>query len=129
MLDGTDYAVGYGKPPVHSRFKPGQSGNPKGRQKGQKSVKAILSTVLNEKVTVRSSRGSRKVTKIEALLQKLMNDALTGKPKAAEQIIRMAKDAGLDAELAAAADGVSANQLAEEDQAILDRHLGARDQR
>jgi hypothetical protein len=26
-----DYDVGYGKPPVHSRFKPGQSGNSKGR--------------------------------------------------------------------------------------------------
>lgn len=80
-------------------------------------------------MTVRTSRGLRKITKIEALLQKRMNDALTGKPKAAEQIIRMAKDAGLDAELAAAADGVSANQLAEEDQAILDRYLGTQDQR
>ena len=30
-----DYAVGYGKPPQHSRFKPGRSGNPKGRPKGQ----------------------------------------------------------------------------------------------
>jgi hypothetical protein len=28
------YPVGYRKPPVHSRFKKGQSGNPRGRPKG-----------------------------------------------------------------------------------------------
>ena len=27
------YEVGYGRPPIESRFQPGQSGNPKGRQK------------------------------------------------------------------------------------------------
>ena len=31
------YAVGYGKPPAHSRFTPGQSGNPKGRPKGARN--------------------------------------------------------------------------------------------
>ena len=34
----SDYEVGYGKPPVHSRFKPGESGNPRGRPKGAKSA-------------------------------------------------------------------------------------------
>lgn len=34
------YEVGYGKPPVASRFKPGQSGNPHGRPKGAKSRKS-----------------------------------------------------------------------------------------
>jgi hypothetical protein len=29
--DQHDYAVGHGKPPVHTRFKKGQSGNPRGR--------------------------------------------------------------------------------------------------
>ena len=31
------YAVGHGKPPEATRFKPGQSGNPKGRPKGKKN--------------------------------------------------------------------------------------------
>jgi len=30
----SDYEIGRGKPPMHTRFKPGQSGNPKGRPKG-----------------------------------------------------------------------------------------------
>ena len=33
--EAEQYSVGYGKPPVHSRFKKGQSGNPKGRPKGE----------------------------------------------------------------------------------------------
>ena len=31
------YEVGYGKPPTHSRFQPGQSGNPAGRREGHRS--------------------------------------------------------------------------------------------
>ena len=41
-----DYEVGYGKPPKSGQFKPGQSGNPKGRPKGAKNFKTELATVL-----------------------------------------------------------------------------------
>jgi hypothetical protein len=40
--DGEDYQVGYGKPPKHSRFKPGQSGNPAGRKAGSRKRAADL---------------------------------------------------------------------------------------
>ena len=33
----TEYEVGYGKPPAHSRFRPGQSGNPRGRPRGARN--------------------------------------------------------------------------------------------
>lgn len=36
------YDVGYGKPPVATRFKQGQSGNPKGRPKGAKNKRSAL---------------------------------------------------------------------------------------
>ena len=37
-FDSDDGQVGYRKPPVHTRFKPGQSGNPKGRPKGPRNL-------------------------------------------------------------------------------------------
>ncbi|MEJ6391235.1 DUF5681 domain-containing protein [Gymnodinialimonas ulvae] len=40
--DGLDYDVGYGKPPKDTRFKPGQSGNPRGRPKGAKNKRPGL---------------------------------------------------------------------------------------
>jgi Family of unknown function (DUF5681) len=38
----SDYHVGYGRAPVHARFKPGQSGNPRGRPKGKRKVGEVL---------------------------------------------------------------------------------------
>ena len=47
-----DYDVGYGKPPRHTRFKKGQSGNPRGRPSGSKNLATVLSEALNELVIV-----------------------------------------------------------------------------
>ena len=43
-----DYAVGYGKPPKHTRFKKGRSGNPRGRPRGAKNLSTLLFGALNE---------------------------------------------------------------------------------
>ena len=48
-----DYEVGYGKPPKHSQFKKGRSGNPKGRPKGAKGFVASLKRVLSEETGLR----------------------------------------------------------------------------
>jgi hypothetical protein len=40
------YTVGYGKPPIHTRFRKGESGNPNGKKKGQKSLKAVVEKVF-----------------------------------------------------------------------------------
>ena len=48
--DKRDYEVGRGKPPVHTRFKKGQSGNPRGPR--PKNLSALLLDALNEKVVV-----------------------------------------------------------------------------
>ena len=41
-----NYEVGYGKPPLHSRFKKGQSGNPKGFPKGGEKLAYALRRLL-----------------------------------------------------------------------------------
>ena len=47
-----DYQVGYGKPPRHTRFKRGQSGNPRGRPREAKNLPTLLTEALNERVIV-----------------------------------------------------------------------------
>ncbi|MFG1261012.1 DUF5681 domain-containing protein [Xanthobacter flavus] len=49
----TDYEVGYRKPPVHARFKKGQSGNPKGRCKGTQNLATDFGEELGERIRVR----------------------------------------------------------------------------
>src|SRR4051812_111432 len=44
------YAVGYGRPPVQTRFRPGQSGNRRGRPKGARNLASELQAVLAETV-------------------------------------------------------------------------------
>ena len=119
--DGQPYAVGYGKPPIHTRFQRGESGNPRGKKKGQTGLKAVVEKVFQEKVSIRTARGIRKVTKLDALVQKLMNDALTGDARAVMHIVRLAKEAGLTQE--AAAIEAASQDLTEEDRRIMARYM------
>jgi hypothetical protein len=73
------YAVGYGKPPESTRFKPGQSGNAKGRPKGAKNLSSILERSLREKVTVTENGKRRTISKAEAVTKRLIADSLSGK--------------------------------------------------
>src|SRR5438445_13720304 len=72
-----DYEVAYGKPPRHSRFKTGQSGNPRGRAPGAKNLRTLLSEALNECVIVTENGGRRKVTKREAIIKQPVNQYAT----------------------------------------------------
>lgn len=66
------YDVGYGKPPEHTRFKPGQSGNLKGRPRATKGLKTITRELLIPKVTVRTAAGEMRMSRIQAVLHKLV---------------------------------------------------------
>lgn len=72
------YDVGYGRPPKKNQFKKGQSGNPRGRPKGAKSLKTIARRLLTEKISVRTARGENRVTRIEAMMMKLIESASKG---------------------------------------------------
>jgi len=60
------YTVGRGKPPVHTRFKKGQSGNPRGPR--PKNLPGLLIEALNEPVIATIDGGQREITKREAVV-------------------------------------------------------------
>jgi hypothetical protein len=76
--EGSDYEVGYGKPPRHTRFKKGHSGNPNGRPNGGKNAATLLNEALHEEVVVNENGRRRKLTKLEAAMKQLANRAAAG---------------------------------------------------
>jgi hypothetical protein len=89
-------AVGYRRPPVNRRFKPGQSGNPKGRPKARKNFKTIFAELLNGKLKARDKSGRiRIITRQEAMIEIMINKALAGDPKAFEKVVQVADKFGV----------------------------------
>ena len=72
------YAVGFGKPPTASQFKPGRSGNPKGRPSGHKNLKTILEEELHEKIEVTDRGKRRKLTKQQIVVKQTVKKAMEG---------------------------------------------------
>jgi hypothetical protein len=70
-----DYEVGYGKPPKHTQFKPGQSGNPEGRKKKPKSVQAQMQAAMSRKVTIQEEGKSKRLSMQELMLRSLSTKA------------------------------------------------------
>jgi hypothetical protein len=75
--------VGYGRPPQEHQFKPGQSGNPKGKPKGSKNESTILREIFQRKIESRSERGTKKISVLEGILLRITEDSLKGNTKSA----------------------------------------------
>ncbi len=76
------YAVGYGRPPLHSRFKPGQSGNPKGRTRKSRNMRTIVREVLTEEMKIKEGGRVRRMPAFEALVRTTLARTFKGDPKA-----------------------------------------------
>ena len=76
-----DRAVGYGRPPVHSRFAKGRSGNPKGRPHGR-SIDALLQAALDETVMIEANGRRRRVSKREAIIGQIVDGSVAADPRA-----------------------------------------------
>lgn len=85
-----DYDVGYGKPPVNTRFKKGQSGNPAGRPKGSRNLLVVLEETLNEQVRIKENGQWRQLSKLELLVKQLVNKAATGDSAATQRVVQLA---------------------------------------
>ena len=84
------YAVGYGKPPQDSQFRPGQSGNPAGRSKGVRNLATDVRRALKLPVKVRAGGRSRQMSTQAGMLMMLRDKALNGDARALDRLLELA---------------------------------------
>ncbi len=112
----SDNDVGYGKPPRHSQFKKGTSGNPNGRPPGTRNFRSDLRDELAELVNVRQGGSVSRVSSQRAALMKLRDKALSGDQRALDKMIALAERHGIED----AADEAE-HELSQSDQQIMER--------
>lgn len=81
--------VGYRRPPVGTRFRPGQSGNPRGRPKGARNLSTVVAAALSERVAVNENGRRRRITKLEAAVKQLVNRAASGEARATQLLLAL----------------------------------------
>lgn len=111
------YQVGYGRPPLHSRFKKGVSGNPNGRKRGAKNFATLVEEGLQERVQVTIAGKTKSVSRSQAIVLAMMTKAMKGDPRG----IRMVLDLAAMASRAQAEGQDGAQASAMEDHEILMR--------
>jgi hypothetical protein len=126
------YRVGPGRPPKEYRWKPGQSGNPKGARPKPGSMapdlKALLERALSGKVTLRQGERERIITKAAAGIEQLVNQFAKGDRHARRDLLALAATLGVDL-VAGQGDALGqsvATALSANDEALLDDYVRRR---
>ena len=89
--DDSADVVGYKKPPRRTQFKPGQSGNPKGRPKKPKTVADVFLKQVSKSVAISIGGKVQKKSMLEAIAMKLINKAANGDAKSATLVFNALK--------------------------------------
>ena len=85
------YEVGYGKPPLGTRFRQGVSGNPKGRPKGLRNLKTDIQEALRSPITVSIGGKTRKISTQFAAVLRLIKKTMDGDPRAISLLLSLAQ--------------------------------------
>jgi hypothetical protein len=81
--------VGYRRPPLSTRFRPGQSGNPRGRPQGARNLSTVIAAALSERVAINENGRRRRITKLEAAVKQLVNRAASGEARATQLLLAL----------------------------------------
>jgi Family of unknown function (DUF5681) len=114
--NGGEEPVGYGRPPVGKRFRPGQSGNPRGRPRGARNLNAVIAAALGERVAVTENGARRRIPKLEAAVKQMVNRAASGEARATRLLLGLvqtseAQTAPSDAKRGSQADAIVMAEL------------------
>lgn len=83
------YSVGYKKPPMHSRWRKGQSGNPRGPKKRQKSLNTIVREIMTAPISIRTGGRDQVMSRAQALVLKSVEAASKGNDRALDRLLRL----------------------------------------
>lgn len=87
--DPTEYEVGHGKPPKHSQFKKGASGNPRGRRVGSRNRNTLLRQAARHQIAVTVNGTPRPFSGVQAIVLGLAAKAHTGDPHALLRLLSL----------------------------------------
>ncbi|MBV9076808.1 MAG: hypothetical protein JO048_04925 [Methylobacteriaceae bacterium] len=83
-------SAGHGRPPAATRFRKGESGNPKGRPKaGPRTSPSAFDVIIDRTFTVRQNGKDRELTVEEALQHRTYQDAIAGNRAARREVLKM----------------------------------------
>ena len=85
----TPYETGYGRPPVATRFQPGQSGNPKGRPRQLHSARTVLEQALLRKVRIIENGLEQRLDNVDVLFRSIINRAIKGDNRATVLLVQL----------------------------------------
>lgn len=88
------YEVGYGKPPLANRFRKGQTGNPRGRKRGEENLISVFKRHVLKRVKIKDGDQIRTIRLAEAVILTNYNAALQKNPIAMGNIFRLAEESG-----------------------------------
>ena len=117
MSKKTDYEVGNGKPPQHTRFRKGRSGNPAGRPKAARNFATDLEAILNERIEITENGKPKSVSSQMAALKRLRAEALKGNARSLDRLLALAAAHSAEQEAQSEERSLSASE-----EEILDRY-------
>ena len=90
--NGAGYAVGYGRPPLHTRFRKGVSGNPRGRPRRRMDLASLLTEALDRR---NASKRRKPGTQREAIVAALVEKSASGDLRATKLLFELMRQIGL----------------------------------
>lgn len=87
MTDNRNQQIGYKRPPKHAQFRPGESGNPKGRPKRVRNFKNDLRDELGQHIPIREGGRVMRVSKQRAFVKALVAAAINGDMRATSALV------------------------------------------